>query len=354
MPPTDPAAALESLREERVSVFLYGALAEREEGKAAELFERLRAASRRQADLWVERLEADGVVVPAFTPRFRERLVSRLVGSLGPLRLLPVLSAMKVRGLSIYRGDDAAAEMPAAFAASVLADPEERWHRSSRSGGSLRAAVFGVNDGIVSSAGLILGIAGAAPDASVVVLGGVAGLLAGAFSMAAGEYVSVRTQREMLEHQIALEREELRYMPEEELEELAIIYEARGLEPSAARELATRMIADPELGLRTLAREELGLDPESLASPWAAAVASLFSFAVGAFLPLIPWLLGSGSTALIGTAAVMVASLLLVGGTMSLFTGRPAWYSALRMAGIGMLAGGLTYGIGRLLGAAVA
>ena len=345
----DPKLALHNLREEQTSVHLYAALAAWEDGRAAELFERLRVASLRQAALWNKRLEEDGISVPAFTPSLRERLVIGLLRRLGPRRMLPVLSAMKVRGLSIYRGDLAVEDLPAAFATAV-ADPEERWHRGGRAGGTLRAAVFGVNDGIVSNAGMILGVAGAVSDPSVVVLAGMAGMLAGGFSMAAGEYISVRTQREMLEHQIALEREELRYMPEEELEELTIIYQARGLPPPEARDLAARMISDPEQGLRTLAREELGLDPDSLASPTAAAAASFFSFVVGALLPLLPYLVAGGSRALPATVVVTFLALLSVGAAMSLFTGRSAWYSALRMAAIGGVAGAVAHAIGRLFG----
>jgi VIT1/CCC1 family predicted Fe2+/Mn2+ transporter len=350
MRPADRNAALHSLRDEHASAYLYAALAEREAGKASDLFRKLETASARQAALWEKRLAEDGVPAPPFAPRLRERLVAAMVRRLGPRRMLPVLSAMKVRGLSIYRGDPRAAEMPAEFVANLVTDPKERWHRTGRGGGALRAAVFGVNDGIVSNAGLILGVAGADPDATVVALAGVAGMLAGGFSMAAGEYVSVRTQREMLERQIALERQELRYMPEEEVEELALIYQARGLPFPAARDLASRLVADPEQGLKTLAREELGLDPDSLASPGAAAAASFLSFAAGACLPLLPYLLASGGRALLGTVVVTLASLLSVGAAMSLFTGKPAWYSALRMAGIGALAGALTHGIGRLFG----
>lgn len=336
-----------SLREEQNSELLYRAMAKQEHGRAAAMFRKLEGASARQAGLWEERLQAEGIAIPPFRPVLRVRLVLWLIRRLGPRRLLAILPAMKIRGLSLYREDDLG---PATdeHEETLTAPAEESWHRASRGGGPLRAAVFGANDGLLSNASLILGVAGAHPDPQVVVLAGVAGLLAGGFSMAAGEYVSVRTQREMLEHQIALEEEELRFMPEEEIEELTVIYQARGLEEAQARELATRMISDPEQGLRTLAREELGLDPDSLASPVAAAVASFLSFISGAFVPLLPYLLASGQTALLGTLLGTLVALLVLGGAMSLFTGRSAVYSALRMAGIGALAGGLTYSIGRL------
>jgi VIT1/CCC1 family predicted Fe2+/Mn2+ transporter len=264
--------------------------------------------------------------------------------------MLPVLSAMKVRGLAIYRGGGG--ESAGDAATPVVA--EESWHRAARGGGALRAAVFGVNDGLLSNASLIIGIAGANPDPKVTLLAGVAGLLAGGFSMAAGEYISVRTQRELLEHQLALEREEMRQMPEEEVGELALIYRAKGLDAAEAEAFARRIVSDPERGLDTLAREELGLDPRGLASPTAAAAASFLSFAVGAFLPLLPHLLARGRVALVGTIVVGGAGLLGVGTLMSLFTGRGVLWSALRMALLGAAAAGLSYAVGRMLGVSIA
>jgi VIT1/CCC1 family predicted Fe2+/Mn2+ transporter len=170
--------------------------------------------------------------------------------------------------------------------------------------------------------------------------------------MATGEYISVKTQRELLEHQLALERHELATMPEEEVDELAVIYEAKGLAPEAARALASHLIADPERGLDTLAREELGLDPQSLASPFTAAFASFASFAGGATIPLLPFLV-SPAPSLLGTLVAMETGLLVVGGMMSLFTGRALVWSALRMALLGSAAAAATFVIGRLLGVAV-
>jgi vacuolar iron transporter family protein len=229
----------------------------------------------------------------------------------------------------------------------------ERWHRWSGGGGALRAIVFGANDGLVSNASLIIGVSGGDPDPKFILLAGVAGLLAGGFSMAAGEYISVRTQRELLEHQIALERRELADHPEEEIGELAKIYEAKGVDAGQAKTIAGRILADPEKGLITLVREELGLDPEGLASPYQAAGASFLSFALGALVPLIPHLLTRGPGAFIGTLAATGASLLGVGAAMSVFTGRNPVKSALRQAFIGALAAGATFLVGKLLGVAV-
>jgi VIT1/CCC1 family predicted Fe2+/Mn2+ transporter len=198
-----------------------------------------------------------------------------------------------------------------------------------------------------------MGVAGASADSRIVLLSGVAGLVAGAFSMAAGEYVSVRSQREMYEYQIGLEREELEHYPEEEAEELALIYEARGLPRDEADRLAKGLLADPEKALDTLAREELGLNPEDLGSPAAAALFSFVSFAAGAAIPLAPFLIAGADAALPASIALTAAALFLVGAAISLFTGRSAWASGMRMLAIGAAAGLVTYGVGKLLGVAL-
>ena len=217
-------------------------------------------------------------------------------------------------------------------------------------GGNLRAAVFGANDGLVSNASLILGVAGATADRHLIGVSGVAGLLAGAFSMAAGEYVSMRSQREMFERQISAERDELRRYPAEEAAELALIYEARGLPKEQAVRVAQSIIANPENALETLAREELGLDPAELGSPWGAALFSFLSFAGGALVPLLPFALGGGSRALTISIALTGAALFAIGATISLFTGRGALRGGLRMLMIGAAAGAITNLIGRLFG----
>jgi VIT1/CCC1 family predicted Fe2+/Mn2+ transporter len=269
--------------------------------------------------------------------------------------MLPVLAAAKVRGLSTYRAPPAPRTPPiptAAHPMPVSAGEVEQRHRSAQGGGSLRAAVFGVNDGLVSNTCLLLGMAGADPSPSLYVLTGTAGLLAGALSMAAGEYLSVRAQRELAEHQIAIERAELARYPEEEAEELALIYEARGLELAQARELAQRLVRDPAVALDTLAREELGLDPEQLGSPLGAALASFASFAAGAAIPLLPFLLGLARpipAAIAGAALALFA----VGCGLALFTGRGFLWSGARMLLVGGSAGALTWWIGSLVGAAL-
>ena len=243
--------------------------------------------------------------------------------------------------------------VPLADAGQAVPQPGalfERRHRGLGGGGNLRAAVFGVNDGLVSNASLILGVAGATSDIKVVVLSGVAGMAAGAFAMAAGEYVSVQSQRELYEYQIALERDELVQYPEAEAQELALIYAAKGVPPKQADRLAKRLVADPNHALDTLAREELGLNPAELGSPLGAAASSLSAFAAGAFVPLAPYVFGAGGNALGWSIGLTAAGLFSVGATLSLFTGRHAVYSGVRMLVLGGLAGGITYLLGRLLG----
>jgi VIT1/CCC1 family predicted Fe2+/Mn2+ transporter len=201
---------------------------------------------------------------------------------------------------------------------------------------------------------LVLGVAGAGAAGGYVLMAGAAGLLAGALSMAAGEYVSVRSQREMYEYQMALERAELNEYPEEEAEELALIYQARGVELDQARGVSRALLARPEQALDVLAREELGLNPDDLGSPWRAAAASFVTFAAGAALPLAPFLAGAGGTRAIVAAAVITgAALFAVGLGLSLFTGRAAMRSALRMVLIGGGAGTLSFLVGRALGVAI-
>jgi len=254
---------------------------------------------------------------------------------------------MKVRGLSVYSGPAPTHAMP------KTVEEVGRRHAGVKSGGGLRAAVFGANDGLISNASLILGMAGATFDGDVVLLSGVAGLLAGAFSMAAGEYISVRSQREMFEYQIAAERDELAEYPAEEAAELALIYAARGLEPDEARRVAARIVANPEHALDTLAREELGLDPDALGSPWRAAGFSFAAFSAGALVPLAPFLLSSGTPALITAIGLTGVTLFAIGATISLFTGRGAFAGGLRMLAIGCAAGLATWTIGRSFGVGI-
>lgn len=340
-------ARLKNWREEKRSAYLYRILADGEAGTPRRgLFLDLADEAENQAALWQQVLGNEGGTAPApYRPELRTRIVAALVRRLGARPLRGVLAAMKVRGMSLYSKGLPGHSMPVS-----LADVGRR-HKGIGAGGNLRAAVFGVNDGLVSNASLILGVAGATAEPRTIFLSGAAGLLAGAFSMAAGEYVSVRSQREMYEYQIGLERQELDQYPAEEAAELALIYEARGLPREDAERLARGILTDPEKALDALAREELGLDPDELGSPWGAAIFSLVSFAAGGLIPLLPFIFGR--TGLGAVVLLTGVALFAVGATLSLFTGRHAVLGGARMLLVGGMAGALTYGIGKVLGVSV-
>ena len=338
--------ASEAWREEMASAWLYRIVARCEAGTArAGLFESLADAAEAQAQIWVDEMHKRGEPVPQhFRPDLRTRLVGTLTRAFKPRAMRSILAAMKVRGMVLYASPARPHPMP------TSRDDIGKRHQSGTSGNALRAAVFGVNDGLVSNAALIYGVAGAAADHSVIVLTGVAGLLAGAFSMAAGEFVSVRSQREMFEYQIGLERDELDQYPQEEAAELALIYAAKGMSDDEARRVADTLMQDPGRALDTLAREELGLNPDELGSPWVAALSSFVAFTVGAAVPLLPFLLAAGVNTLMLSIAATGLGLFGVGATLSLFTGRHAWASGLRMLLIGGGAGLATYFIGAQIG----
>lgn len=234
--------------------------------------------------------------------------------------------------------------------ARPYASHEEGHHRNVQSGGA-RAAVFGISDGLVTNVSLILGVAGAHPAGGIVRLTGLAGLVAGAFSMAAGEYISMQAQRELLERELEVERQALRRSPVAERHELVAIYQRRGLDRGLAEELAERMMRDPDTALETHAREELGIDPHSLGSPALAAVSSFASFALGALLPLIPWLVGRGDGAIVASVIVGALAALTVGTVLGALTGRSIVKSALRQVLVAAVAASVTYGIGHAVGA---
>ena len=335
-----------SWNEEKRAAYLYKVVAGCEAGTPREkLFLGLAQDAEKQAAIWEKKALAAGAVVPAFVPDVRSRVVAGLVRRHGPRRLRNMLAAMKVRGMSTYGSSSGHT--------SHQRDDAGRHSGLSR-GGNLRAAVFGVNDGLISNASLIMGVAGANAQNATILLTGIAGMVAGAFSMAAGEYVSVRSQREMYEYQIGLERDELEEYPEEEAHELALIYEARGIDPDEAMRMATKIIADPERALDTLAREELGLNPEDLGSPWGAALSSFFSFGIGSAIPLVPFIFGTKGASLQMVIALTTIALFAVGATLSLFTGRSALSSGARMLAIGVAAGGITFLVGKLLGVSLA
>ncbi|HEV7886095.1 MAG TPA: VIT1/CCC1 transporter family protein [Acidimicrobiales bacterium] len=228
----------------------------------------------------------------------------------------------------------------------------EHHHRNVQ-GGTARAAVFGISDGLVSNVALVIGVAGGHPAAGVVRLAGIVGLIGGAFSMAAGEYNSMQAQRELLERELEIERKEIHRRPESERRELVQIYRSRGIDKELAEELATEMHRDPALALETHAREELGIDPSELGSPVGAAAASFVTFSVGALLPLIPWFFGGGTGAIWASVVLGLVGSLAIGIALSAFTGRSWVRTSTRQLLVGALAAGVPYLIGNAVGAGI-
>jgi vacuolar iron transporter family protein len=233
----------------------------------------------------------------------------------------------------------------------VPAESTPRSPHESRATGVLRPVVFGGNDGLVSNLALVMGVAGAAPAPGVIVLAGIAGLLAGAFSMAVGEYVSVQSQRELLEYQVAFERRQLEATPEAEYDILVGIYVGRGFPRDEAGRIADRMFAEPDRALEALVREEIGLDPRVIGSPWSAAGGSFLAFTLGALVPVVPYLLGSGAFAFWASLLASLAGLFLLGMGVSQFTHRSPLRAGVRQLLLGLAAAVVTYAVGTLIGA---
>jgi VIT1/CCC1 family predicted Fe2+/Mn2+ transporter len=351
---------------EQAAAWLYRKLAEVTDEEGAKTLLRLADAEDRHASHWADLLAQAGVTDLTFDkPPRRERVLAWAARRFGVEKILPTLIRLEAADAAKYIGvPEAPTEMGqeeiqhgrslagiGKGAPGRIADFESR-HRV-RSGGALRAATFGVNDGLVSNLALMMGFAGGTGNARNVMLAGVAGLFAGAFSMGSGEWISVRSQAELYEREIEIERAELEAFPEEEAGELALIYRAKGIEPEAARKLADRIMLRPSAALDTLAREELGLDPNDLASPWVAAFSSFIAFAFGAFVPLLPYLFATGAVALWSAAALSGVMLALIGWVISILTGKSAFVSGVRMVAVGALAASITYGVGSLVGTTI-
>ncbi|HXK33035.1 MAG TPA: VIT1/CCC1 family protein [Dehalococcoidia bacterium] len=365
--PEDIKRYRENYQGEVDGVAVYERLAKAEKDpERARIFMELAATERRHLERWADKLRAAGVEPPPRRPSFRIRFMGFLADRFGPRAVLPMVSAMESSGFDNYMGQaEAGPEMArderqhsrtmrALAGGGATTDVagiarHERWHRVD-AGGQFRAAIFGVNDGLVSNLSLVIGVAAANPDGRFIILAGVAGLLAGAFSMGAGEYISVTSQRELFERQLELEAQELETDPEEERRELALIYRAKGVPDAEADALATRIIGDRSVALETLAREELGLNPDELGSPWGVSASSFASFAAGAVVPLAPYLFGDGWLNFGLALALSGVALFAVGAGVSLFTGRSAIFSGLRQLGIGAIAATITYAIGSLIG----
>jgi VIT1/CCC1 family predicted Fe2+/Mn2+ transporter len=370
----DIARYLGNLQHEIDAGLIYRALAETEkQPQLAELYRRLADTEAQHAGFWEEKLRAAGKNPAPRRPSWRTRVLVWLAKRLGPQFVLPTMIAQERVDRSSYdvQADAREAAFPAieqsharllesingtsesGMGGGLLARLEGR-HRAV-GGNALRAGVLGANDGLCSNLSLVMGVAGAVAAGQLspraILVTGLAGLLAGASSMALGEWLSMQSSRELFQRQIAVEAAEIAEAPQEEEEELALIYQAKGLSQEDARKLAGHLMSDHEHALDTLAREELGIDPEELGgSAWEAAITSFCLFAAGAIIPVLPFLFLSGPAAVGVSVAVSAISLFLIGAAITLLTGRSVWYSGMRQLVIGLTAAALVYGVGRLLG----
>lgn len=353
---------------------LYRALAENEQTpELAEVYARLAASEERHAAFWRERLSQAGAEEGEPTPGWRTRVLIALARRFGPALILPTITDREQRDSDHYRdqSDPSSAGMAeeersharlfqtisrqssGGLPGSALAQLEGR-HRTS-GGNALRAAVLGANDGLVSNVSLVMGVAGANLTARNILLTGLAGLLAGSLSMAMGEWLSVQSARELYAHQIDIERGELAAFPEEEAEELALIYRSKGLSEEQARQLAGHLVSDEEVALDTLVREELSIDPTELGgSAWVAAGASFVLFAIGAIIPVAPYFIANGRTAITMSLFVSAIALFAIGAGITVITGRSALHTGTRQVLIGVAAAAVTYGLGTLVGSGLA
>lgn len=370
MAPSDIARYRANLQAEIDGTALYRALERLETTpELAGVYRTLAEEEERHADLWRERLKASGATIPTLAPSWRTRALIRLAGWFGPGFILPTVAAHERLDSQRYHEQPEAsaaglpaaerahartfrtlsAQSPAGVVGSTLARIETG-HRGA-GGNALRAAVLGANDGLVSNTSLVMGVVGAELAGRGILVAGIAGLLAGSFSMALGEWLSVQSARELYERQIEIEREELEAFPAEEEQELALIYRAKGIPAESADALAAQLIKDPSAALETLAREELGIDPDELGgSAWTAAVVSFVLFSLGAVIPVAPFLITSGSAAIIASIVLSILALFVIGAGITIITGRGVLSSGLRQVVFGVVAAAITFGIGRLIG----
>ena len=360
----------DNLRDELNGAALYTALADAEADPVRkDLFLQLAQAESKHAGFWRDKLAAAGVDDVRFAPDFRTRLLGKLAKRFGPRFVLPTIAAAEFADRNKYATQSDALSLSAeerGHAAVMQAvtmqsggkrgmagaeiGQAEPWHRGA-SGNNLRAAVLGANDGLVSNFCLIMGVAGAGVANHTILLTGLAGLIAGACSMAIGEWLSVTNARELAESQIAKETGELEQTPQAEQNELALIFQAKGLGKEDAQRVAADLMRDKQGALDTLIREELGIDPAELGgNPWSAAGTSFSLFCAGAIVPIAPFLFVHDRLATAASIAASAVALAAIGMLTSLFNGRSPAYSAIRQVLFGGLAALITYGTGRVLG----
>lgn len=355
------------------SAFLYRAVADSEkQPQLADVYRRLADTEQAHAVFWEDKLRAAGQAVPPPQPGWRPRTLALLTRRFGASFVLPTITGLEEqdtrgyaaqpesRGTALPAQEDSHARLLRTIATTTRGGLEggavaqlEGRHRSA-GGNALRAAVLGANDGLVSNLSLIMGVAGAVTEGQAIVIAGLAGLLAGACSMAMGEWVSVQSSRELYERQIKIESAEIEHAPEEEEQELALIYQAKGLPEAQARRVAAQLLSDKNTALDTLAREELGIDPGELGgSALEASATSFVLFAIGAIVPLFPFLILSGIPAIAASLALSVVGLFVIGASITLMTGRSVLYSGARMVVIGLAAAAVTFVIGKIIGVSI-
>lgn len=351
---------------------LYRGLADLSRGRRREVLSELARIEDKHADFWSAKIREYGSEPPTFaefSPSRRTVIMIDKARRYSTDLVLPAVEQDERNAIDGYADEPEApqsmiaeeAEHARALDELMRLGPEdaaederrsEPWHRSDKSG-ALRAGIFGINDGLVSNTSLVMGFAGAAAPRTTVLLAGLAGLLAGAFSMGAGEYISMANQREAYEREIEFEREEIEFHPEDEKLELQLIYEAKGVDADTARAMARQVMSDRDVALDTMAREELGLDPDDLGSPWKAALSSFVAFAAGAVLVVVPYLVTGGAAALTAAIVLALLALVTVGTVMARINGRPVVRSVVRQVGVGVIAAGATFVLGAVFGVAL-
>jgi vacuolar iron transporter family protein len=364
----DSEIALHNLSEERNAAVLYKTLAEVEQNpQIREVFLRMAQVEQRHADTWAEELAKLNLSIPPFHQSWRTRVLSWIARRFGTPTVLPSIIGIENTASRTYDKQSTNQAMkseeqsharllsqmthatPGGMSGGTVAQLEGR-HRAS-GGNALRAAVLGANDGLVSILSLVMGVAGAQLSNRTILITGLSGLLAGASSMALGEWLSVQSSRELYSHQIDIETKEVAAHPEEEAEELALIYQARGVEKEQAEQISRKIMQDPSSAVETLVREELAIDQEQLGgSAWEAAITSFLLFALGAIIPISPFIFLHGLLAVLISIALSIVGLFTIGAGITLFTGRSVFVSGSRMVIFGMIAAALTFGIGRLIG----
>ena len=361
----------ENLQGEIDAVALYSLLAKKESsGMLQDFYTRMVEIEEIHAGVWRKQLEAAGVDTSRMSPAWRARVLMFIARHFGPSLVVPTIAEREASDQAMYdEQPEALARMPGdersharlfrelagggGATGGTIATIEGR-HRGS-GGNQLRAAVLGANDGLVSNLSISMGVAGASQGGHAVLIAGFAGMLAGALSMAIGEWLSVQSARELYAHQVKVEREELLQVPDEEEEELTLIYQAKGLTAEQARHMSQSIVSgDLGQAVDTLAREELGIDPNELGgSAWVAAATSFVLFALGAIVPLSPFIFASGMGAVAASIAVSAVALMLVGAAITVVTGSSVLRTGGRQVLLGMSAAAITFGLGTLVGHAV-